>query len=68
MGISSRRNSVKTIELTVAQKIWMLILEIVSAISEIVMCETFQLLDDIINDNEKVRKLKIAVDKIQLSA
>ncbi len=58
----------QTTELTVAQKIWKLILEIVSVISEVVKCDTFQLLDAIVNGNENVRKLKRAVDQMKVAA
>lgn len=55
--------SSQTVELTVAQKIWNLILEVVSAIAELIACETFVLIDSIIKDNDKIKRLKIVFDK-----
>lgn len=43
-----------TVELTVAQKIWNMIWEVVSAIVKLITCETFDLIDSIIKDNEKI--------------
>ena len=58
----------QTVELTVAQKIWNLILEVVNAIAELIACETFDLIDSIIKDNEKVERLKIVFDKFSRAA
>lgn len=55
-------------ELTVAQKIWNLIMDVISIIAEAIECDTFCLIETVITNNEKVKQLKLAADKMLLAA
>jgi len=57
LGELFRNTKAETIELTVAEKIWKLIVEILSQIAELFEIDTESLMQKLISDNERLMKL-----------
>ncbi|MBR2147135.1 MAG: hypothetical protein IJ925_06920 [Muribaculaceae bacterium] len=51
----------QTVELTIAERIWQLILDIATSISELVTIDTEQLIEAIVNNNEKFYGIYLAI-------
>jgi hypothetical protein len=57
----------ETLELTVIQRIWGLILEVINVIAEYLSCNPFELTENIINNNHQIKAVKQAFDRIDLA-
>lgn len=53
--------SAQTLELTIAERVWQLITELLSSISELVDMDTDQLIEAIINENDKINSFVAAL-------
>ena len=53
-----------TVELSLVERIWLMILETVSAIAEITGVDTMSLLETLLRNSDKIKNLKLALDKI----
>ena len=57
----------ETRELTVVQRIWGLIIEVINVIAEFLSCDSFELTENVINNNHKIKAVKMALDRIELA-
>ena len=53
-----------TVELSLVERIWLLILETISAIAEFTGADTMSLLETLFRNSDKIKNLKRAVDKL----
>ena len=56
----------ETVELTVAQRIWGLIIEVINVIAEFTACDPFELIENVINKNNQIKAVKQALDRLDL--
>ena len=54
----------ETVELTVVQRIWGLIIEVINVIAEFISCDPFELTENVINNNHQIKAVKMAFDRI----
>ena len=57
----------ETIELTVVQRIWGLIIEVINVIAEFISCDPFELTENVINNNHQIKAVKMAFDRLDLA-
>ena len=57
----------ETIELTVVQRIWGLIIEVINVIAEFLSCDPFELTENVINNNHQIKAVKMAFDRLDLA-
>jgi len=57
----------ETLELTVIQRIWGLILEVINVIAEFISCDPFELTENVINNNHQIKAVKQAFDRLDLT-
>lgn len=55
------------LELTVVQRIWGLIMEVINVIAEFISCDPFELTENVINNNHKILAVKMAFDRLELN-
>lgn len=53
------------VELSVAQRIWGLIVEVINVIAEFVSCDQFELIQNVIHKNNQIKAVKEAFDGIE---
>ena len=53
----------QTLELTVVQRIWGLIMEVICVIAEFISCDPFELTENVINNNQQIKAVKMAFDR-----
>ena len=58
----------ETLELTVIQRIWGLIIEVINVIAEFFSCDPFELTENVINNNCEIKAVKQAIDRLDLAA
>jgi len=58
----------ETVELTVVQRIWGLIMKVINVIAEFLSCEPFELTENVINNNHQIKAVKMAIDRLDLAA
>lgn len=57
----------ETLELTVIQRIWGLIMEVINVIAEFISCDPFELTENVINNSHKIKAVKWAFDRLSLA-
>jgi hypothetical protein len=57
----------ETLELTVIQRIWGLIMEVINVIAEFISCDPFELTENVINNNRQIKAVKWAFDRLDLA-
>ncbi|MBQ0080099.1 MAG: hypothetical protein KBS95_00920 [Alistipes sp.] len=57
----------ETIELSVAQGIWDLIIEVINVIAEFIACDPFELTQNVINNSNQIKVVKQAFDRLELA-
>ena len=57
----------ETLELTVIQRIWGLIMEVINVIAEFISCAPFELTENVINNNHQIKTVKMAFDRQHLA-
>ena len=57
----------ETVELSVAQRIWGLIVEVINVIAEFMACDPFELIENVINNNNQIKAVKQAFDRLDLT-
>lgn len=57
----------ETIEFSVAQRIWGLIVEVINVIAEFIACDPFELIENVINNNNQIKAVKQAFDRLELA-
>ena len=57
----------ETVELSVAQRIWGLIVEVINIIAGFIACDLFELIDNAINNNNQMKAVKQAFDRLELA-
>ena len=57
----------ETVELSVAQRIWGLIVEVINVIAEFIACNPFELIENVINNNNQIKAVKQAFDRLDLA-
>ena len=60
-----QRNSA---ELSVTEKIWLLIVEVVNVIAEALNCDTMALTEQVISNDKQIKAVKMAFDKLATAA
>ena len=55
----------ETVELSVAQRIWGLIVEVINVIAEFISCDPFELIQNVINKNNQIKAVKEAFDRLE---
>ena len=65
LGELFRNTNAETIQLTVAERLWQIIVEVLSALAEILEIDTESLMEKLISDNEKLKKLTIYTTLLQ---
>ena len=55
----------ETVELSVAPRIWGLIVEVINVIAEFVSCDPFELIQNVIHKNNQIKAEKEAFDGIE---
>ena len=55
-------------ELSVAEKIWLLIVEVVNVIAEALNCDTMALTEQVISNDKQIKAVKMAFDKLATAA
>ena len=58
----------ETVELTVIQRIWGLIIKVINVIAEFISCNPFELTENVINNNHQIKAVKMAFDRPDLAA
>lgn len=58
----------ETVELTVIQRIWGLIIKVINVIAEFISCDPFELTENVINNNHQIKAEKMAFDRLDLAA
>jgi len=57
----------ETVELSVAQRIWEMIVETINVIAEFISCDPFELIENVINNNNQIKAVKQAFDRLDLA-
>lgn len=57
----------EALEFSVAQRIWALIIEVINIIAEFTSCDPFELTEKVINNNNQIKAVKQAIDRLELS-
>ena len=57
-----------SVELSVAEKIWLLIVEVISVIAEALNCDAMALTEQVISNDKQIKAVKIAFDKLAVAA
>ena len=57
-----------TVELSVAERIWLLIVDVINVIAEALNCDAMTLTEQIISNDKQIKAVKQAFDKITLVA
>ena len=57
-----------SVELSVAERIWLLIVEVINVIAEALNCDAIALTEQVISDDKQIKAVKLAFDKIVLAA
>lgn len=57
----------ETVEFSVAQRIGGLIVEVINVIAEFIACDPFALIENVIKNNNQIRAVKQAFDRLELS-
>lgn len=55
-------------ELSVTEKIWLLIVEVVNVIAEVLNCDTMALTEQVISNDKQIKAVKMAFDKLATAA
>lgn len=55
----------ETIELSVALRIWGLIVKVINVIAEFISCDPFELIQNVINKNSQIKAVKKAFDRLE---
>ena len=57
----------ETVELSVVQRMWGLIVEVINVIAEFVSCDPFELIQNVINNNNQIKAVKEAFDRLEIA-
>lgn len=57
-----------SIELSVAERIWLLIVEVINVIAEVLNCDTMTLTEQVISNDKQIKAVKEAFDKLAIAA
>lgn len=57
----------ETVELSVAQRIWGLIVEVINVIAEFVSCDPFELIQNVINKNNQIKAVRETFDRLEIA-
>ena len=60
--------SKNSVELSVAERIWLLIVEVISVIAEVLNCDPMVLTEQIISNDKQIKAVKQAFDRLILAA
>ena len=64
MGSLFTKLTAEIVEISVAQRIWGLIVEVINVIAEFTSCDPFELIQNVINKNNQIIAVKEAFDVI----
>ena len=53
-----------SVELSVAERIWLLIVEVINVIAEALNCDTMALTEQVISNDKQIKAVKLAFDKL----
>ena len=67
IGCLFREVTKESVELSVAQKIWGLIVEAINVIAEFIACDPFELIENVINNNNQIQAVKRAFDRLDIA-
>ena len=51
-----------------AEKIWLLIIEVINVIAEVLNCDIMVLIEQVISNDKQIRAVKLAFDKLAVAA
>ena len=57
-----------SVELSVAEKIWLLIVEVINIIAEALNCDAMALTEQVISNDKQIKAVKMAFDKLEVAA
>lgn len=57
-----------SVELSVAEKIWLLMIEVINVIAEVLNCDIMVLIEQVISNDKQIRAVKLAFDKLAVAA
>ena len=57
-----------SVELSVAERIWLLIVEVINVIAEVLNCDTITLTEQVISNDKQIKAVKEAFDKLAVTA
>ena len=57
-----------SVELSVAERIWQLIVEVINVIAETLNCDTMALTEQVISNDKQIKAVKLAFDKLAIPA
>ena len=57
----------ETVELSVAQRIWGLIVEVINVIAGFLACDPFELIENVINNSNQIKAVKQAFDRLDIA-
>ena len=60
--------SKNSVELSVAEKIWLLIVEVINVIAEVLNCDAMVLTEQVISNDKQIKAVKQAFDRLTLVA
>ena len=60
--------SKNSVELSVAEKIWLLIVEVINVIAEVLNCDAMVLTEQVISNDKQIKAVKQAFDRLTLGA
>ena len=60
--------SKNSVELSVAEKIWLLIVEVINVIAEVLNCDAMVLTEQVISNDKQIKAVKQAFDRLTPAA
>ena len=57
-----------SVELSVAERIWLLIVEVINVIAEALNCDAMALTEQVISNDKQIKAVKLAFDKLAVAA
>ena len=57
-----------SVELSVTERIWLLIVEVINVIAEVLNCDIMLLTEQVISNDKQIKAVKVALDKLAIPA
>ena len=64
IGVLFAEITKNSVELSVAERIWLLIVGVINVIAEVLNCDTMALTEQVISNDKQIKAVKLAFDKL----